>query len=114
MFSPNEKSSPSILVANEGINYNYAANTLMAQDGHNANAWVTKELQFVDMPLDEVCKDLSAYYGVKIILQDKVRTQKKFNANFKDVTLKEALNVLKETYSINIVQEDQMIIIKSL
>ncbi len=66
------------------------------------------------MPLNEVCKDLSDYYGVKIILKDKVRSQKKFNANFKDVSLKEALNVLKETYSINIVQQDQIIIIKSL
>lgn len=114
MFTPNEKSKPAILVANEGINYNYTANTLQAGDGYNANSWITKELHFIDMPLDEVCRELSGYYGVQIILEDKVHSQKKFNANFRDVTLKEALNVLKQTYSVKIQQEDQIIIIKSL
>ena len=114
MFTPNEKSSPSIVVADEALNYNFVANTLQSKDGLNANAWITKELHFTDMPLDEVCRDLSEYYGVQIVLEDRVHREKKFNANFKDVTLKEALNVLKETYAIKIEQKDQVIIIKSL
>lgn len=114
MFTPNEKSSPAILLANQAINYNYVANTLQQEDGQNANAWLTKELHFIDMPLDQVCTELSNYYGVQIILDDKGRNHKKFNANFKDVNLEDALLLLKETYSISIKQENQHIIIKSL
>lgn len=114
MFTPNTKSSPAILTAGEGIEYNYSKNTLEFQDGHNANSWITKKLQFVDMPLDHVCKQLSDYYGVEIILHDDVRSVKKFNANFNDVNLQEALTVLKETYAIKVEQKNQTIIIKSL
>jgi transmembrane sensor len=114
MFTPNEKSKPSILEAGQGLNYRYVENTLQMNKDDNAAAWFTKELRFVDMPLDEVCKQLSEYYGVHIELHDRKLTVKKFNANFKNTSLEEALTALKETYSIKIKREDQTIIIKSL
>lgn len=114
MFTPNEKSKPSILEAGQGINYRYVENTLQMNKDDNSSAWFTKELRFVDMPLDEVCKQLSEYYGVHIELHDRKLTVKKFNANFKNTSLEEALTALKETYSIKIKRENQTIIIKSL
>ncbi|WP_285010455.1 FecR family protein [Pedobacter faecalis] len=114
MFRPNSKSSSSILGAGEGIKYDYAANTIQAQNGSNANAWITRELHFVDMPMDEVCKQLSDYYGKNIVLHDSIRNIKKFNARFKDVSLNDALNLLRETYPIQIEQHGETIIIKNL
>ncbi|SHF66563.1 FecR family protein [Pedobacter caeni] len=114
MFTPNEKSKPSILEAGQGLNYRYVENTLQMNKDDNAAAWFTKELRFVDTPLDEVCRQLSEYYNVRIELHDQKLTAKKFNANFKNTSLEEALTALKETYSINIKLADQKIIIKSL
>lgn len=114
MFTPNQKSKPSILQAGEGINYRYVENTIQMDKNENASAWFTKELRFVDTPLDEVCMQLSEYYGVHIELHDRKLTVKKFNANFKNTSLDEALTALKETYAIKIKREDQTIIIKSL
>lgn len=114
MFTPNEKSKPSILEAGQGLNYRYLESTLQLNKDVNASAWFTKELRFVDMPLDVVCQQLSEYYGVHIELHDRKLTVKKFNANFKNTSLEEALTALKETYSIKIKRVDQTIIIKSL
>lgn len=114
MFSPNRASKPSILGAGEAVNYRYTENKIELKKDENASAWFTRELRFVDMPLDEVCKQLSEYYGVNIVLHDRKLTVKKFNANFKNTSLEEALTALKETYSIKIKRQDQKIIIKSL
>lgn len=114
MFTPNQKSKPSILEAGEGLNYEYVKNTLVKDNNENASAWVTKELRFVDMPLDEVCKQLSEYYGVQIVLHDQKLTVKKFNANFKNTSLDDALTALKETYSIKIKKDGPTIVIMSL
>lgn len=112
-FSPNNISKPSILTAGQAISYNLKENIIQQFDGANANSWLTRELHFVDMPLNKVCAELSAYYGVKIELQENIRTAKKFNANFKDSSLEEVLTVLKETYKIQINKSDSLITIKS-
>lgn len=114
LFTPNSKSEPSLLTAGEGLSYNFSRNFIVSQNADNASAWLTKELRFVDMPLDEVCKQLSDYYAVTIILHDEMRNKKKFNANFKDISLEEALIVLKNTYAIKVELQGKTIVIKSL
>ena len=112
-FSPNEVSSPAILTAGQAISYNFIKSDLTLQDAVNANAWFTKELQFVDMPRDSVCQQLSAYFAVKIELNDDKHAAKKFNANFKNSSLDEVLTVLKETYQVQIHKSDTLITIDS-
>ncbi|MGY0039003.1 FecR domain-containing protein [Pedobacter sp. NJ-S-72] len=85
-----------------------------SESGSNATSWITKELVFVDMPLEEVCKQVSAYYNVNLVVHDKMRIAKKFNANFKDSNLSEILTVLKQTYKIKIDSTDHQITIKNL
>ncbi len=111
MFLPNQVSKPSILIAGQAISYKFKENFLEIQNGDNANAWLTKELHFVDMPLNEVCEQLSDYYHVRILLVDELHIAKKFNANFKDSSLEEVLRVLKETYKIQINKRDSLITI---
>ena len=113
-FTPNEVSTGAVLLAGETVSYNFITQTIDRPDGINATAWLTKELHFVDMPLSEVCSQLSDYYKVNISLHDTVRTAKKFNAHFKGSSLTEVLNVLKATYSIEIENKGDTATIKSL
>ncbi|WP_432712069.1 FecR family protein [Pedobacter sp.] len=113
-FTPNKVSKGAILNAGQSVSYNYALNIMTQPDGSNDNSWLTKELHFVDMPLQDVCKELSEYYGVKINLHDTVHTAKKFNANFKESSLNEILNVLKATYNIQVETSGDTVTIKSL
>jgi len=114
MFTPNSVSSFAILVAGQAINYNKSQHKMEWENSSNATSWITKELVFVDMPLEEVCKQVSAYYNVNLVVHDKMRSAKKFNANFKDSNLSEILTVLKQTYKIKIDSSDHQITIKDL
>ena len=114
MFTPNKKSAPSILVAGDAVSYNLIKNQLTQENGINSNGWLTKELHFVDMPLDAVCRELSNYYNVKVILLDHMNTAKKLNAKFNNSSIDEVLTVLKETYPIQVQQKDSAIYIKNL
>ncbi|WEK19022.1 MAG: FecR domain-containing protein [Candidatus Pedobacter colombiensis] len=114
MFTPNKKSAPSILVAGDAVSYNLIKNQLTQENGINSNGWLTKELHFVDMPLDAVCKELSSYYNVKVILLDHMKIAKKLNAKFSNSSIDEVLKVLKETYPIQVQQKDNNIYIKNL
>ncbi|MEE1946041.1 FecR domain-containing protein [Pedobacter sp. KR3-3] len=111
MFSPFQNGSKSILSEGQAITYDSEKGEIVAKTAQNADAWLTKELTFVDTPLEEVCKQLSAYYNADIKLQNN-RRNKKLNATFKNQTLAQVLEVLNETYNIKIKKEkDQIILI---
>lgn len=114
MFTPNAVSTASVLVAGQALNYDLVLQRIEMGNGANANAWITKQLEFVDMPLEEVCNQLSAYYNIKIVFHDRKHSSKKFNANFKDSSLEEILAVLKQTYKIKIETNDHIITINNL
>jgi len=113
-FRANSKTDPSILSAGEALSYDLEKNQLKKENGINATGWLTKELHFVDMPLDEVCRQLSDYYQVKVVLLGKMTTAKKLNANFSNTSIKEVLQVLKQTYPIKITEKDSIIYVKNL
>ncbi|WP_052496019.1 FecR family protein [Pedobacter lusitanus] len=114
MFTPNAISSSAILIAGQAINYSESQHRMEWENGSNSTSWITKELVFVDMPLEEVCKQVSAYYNVNLVVHDQMRSAKKFNANFKDSSLKEILTVLKQTYKIRIDSNEHQITINNL
>nr|WP_121269596.1 FecR domain-containing protein [Pedobacter schmidteae] len=114
MFSPNSKSEPSILTAGEALSYDLDKNQMRKEKGINLTGWLTKELHFVDMPLEEVCRQLSDYYHVKVVLHVKTNTAKKLNANFSNNSIEDVLEVLKQTYPIQIVKKDSIIYIKNM
>lgn len=110
MFAANDASASSVLVAGQALKYDLVVQRIEWENGANANSWVTRRLEFVDMPLDEVCKQLSAYYNVHINLNDSKHAVKKFNANFTNSSLEEVLAVLKQTYKIKIDTNENNII----
>jgi transmembrane sensor len=113
-FSPDSASVPSILTAGQAISYNFILKRVKVDDGSNSNSWLTNVLTFEDMPLNEVCKQLSKYYHVNIVLVDKQKSANKFNATFDHSSLDEVLNVLKATYQIEIIKEKNSVKIKTI
>ncbi len=109
LFSPYKDGATSILTAGQGLAYDINKREFLTQSSANQEAWLTKELVFVDTPLEEVCKQLTNYYGVEIQLQNGKRTDKKLNANFKDQSLNDVLIILNETYNIKINKEHNKI-----
>lgn len=109
MFSPFQNSTKSILSEGQAIAYDTEKGEIIATTAQNADAWLTKELTFVDTPLEEVCKQLSAYYNADIKLQNSKRANKKLNATFKNQTLNQVLDVLNETYNIKIKKDKDQI-----
>jgi len=109
LFSPYKGGATSILTAGQALSYDIEKNELITKTAQNDDSWLTKELVFVDTPLDEVCKQLTEYYGVVIKLQDHKHTIKKLNAKFQNQSLSDVLIVLNETYNINIKKERNQI-----
>lgn len=114
MFSPNAISSPAVLVAGQALSYDLKQQNIKWENPSNATSWMTKELEFVDMPLEEVCRQLNDYYHVDIRVRDHKRSAKKFNARFSNSSLEEIFNVLKQTYKIRIDSTDKSITITNL
>jgi len=108
-FLPYHDAVASILTAGQAISYATQQKILASHSAQNQDAWISGELIFVDTPLEEVCQQLGAYYGVEIVLHHKQRTQKKLNARFKNQPLDDVLEVLNETYNLKITKDHDQI-----
>ncbi len=111
IFSPYKDGASSILTKGQALTYNILKKEMITRLAQNADAWLTKELVFVDTPLDEVCKQLSEYYQIKISIQENKGSNKKLNATFTNQTLENVLVLLNETYNIKIRKEKNQIIL---
>jgi transmembrane sensor len=111
IFSPNKEGESSILTAGQALTYNVLKRELTSRLSQNADSWLTKELVFVDTPLEEVCKQLSEYYQTDIKLQNRKHSDKKLNAVFTNQPLADVLTLLNETYNIKIRKENNKIIL---
>lgn len=109
LFSPFKDGATSILTAGQALAYDIKKREFLTQSSENLDSWLTKELVFVDTPLEEVCKQLTSYYGVVIKIQDDKHTAKKLNAKFNDQSLNDVLIILNETYNIKIKREHNQI-----
>ena len=111
VFSPNKNGASSILTKGQALTYHIQRKEMTMRLSQNADSWLTKELVFVDTPLEEVCKQLSAYYKINISLKENKGANKKLNATFTDQTLENVLVLLNETYNIKIRKENNQIIL---
>jgi transmembrane sensor len=109
MFSPYKDGATSILTAGQALSYDIHKKELVTKTAENQDAWLTKELVFVDTPLEEVCEQLTNYYGTVIKLQNNKHAAKKLNAKFKNQSLGEVLIVLNGMYNIKINNEHNQI-----
>ncbi|SFG63434.1 FecR family protein [Pedobacter insulae] len=108
-FSPYKSAAASILTAGQAISYDVKKREVSSKTAENEDAWLTKELVFVDTPLEEVCRQLTDYYKIEIKLQDNKQHSKKLNARFTNQPLDDVLLVLKAAYSFEIKKENNQI-----
>ncbi|WP_159452618.1 FecR family protein [Pedobacter nyackensis] len=111
MFSPYKHGPTSLLTAGQALSYDAKKKEFLTKRAENQDAWLTKELVFSDAPLEEVCTQLTDYYGIPVKLQDHKQSSKKLNARFSNQSLDEVLLVLHETYDFNIKKENNQIIL---
>jgi transmembrane sensor len=109
IFTPYENGATSILTAGQALTYDVVKKEFLTKTAQNSDSWLTKELIFVDTPLEDVCKQLTDYYGADIKLKNNKHTEKKLNATFKYQTLDQVLEILNETYNIKINKENNQI-----
>lgn len=109
LFSPYENGTSSILIAGQALSYDIEKKELRAKTAQNEDAWLTKELVFEDTSLEEVCKQLTSYYGVVIKVQNERSSSKKLNARFHNQSLEDVLLILNETYNIKIKRDHNKI-----
>ncbi|WP_316769238.1 FecR family protein [Pedobacter frigiditerrae] len=109
IFTPYQNGTASILTAGQALTFDVIKKEFLTKTAQNSDSWLTKELIFVDTPLEEVCKQLTEYYGADIKLKNNKHTEKKLNATFKNQTLDQVLEILNETYNIKISKENNQI-----
>lgn len=109
LFTPYKDGAASMLTNGQAISYNIDKKEFLTKNAQNGDAWLTKELIFVDTPLEDVCEQLSDYYNIRIKLQDKKQGSEKLNAKFINQSLDDVLLVLNETYNIKINKEKNQI-----
>ncbi|WP_316785669.1 FecR family protein [Pedobacter frigiditerrae] len=109
IFTPYQNGTTSILTAGQALTYDVTKKEFLTKTAQNSDSWLTKELIFVDTPLEEVCKQLTEYYGANIKLKNDKHAEKKLNATFKYQTLDQVLEILNKTYNIRISKENNQI-----
>lgn len=112
-FERNTKPGNWKVKAGQAIAFDQTTGTIVPITGNNADAWLTKQLVFVDASLNEVCAGLEKYYGQKILPKFGANKyqNKKLNAKFHDETLADVLNILKLTYNLKIEKHQERITI---
>ncbi|KQN38206.1 hypothetical protein ASE92_01865 [Pedobacter sp. Leaf41] len=113
IFSPYQKGTSSILTAGQALTYRILDKQFTTRISQNSDSWITKQLIFVDTPLEEVCKQLGHYYKTDIKLITNHQLVEKFNAKFENNSLNEVLEVLKATYSLKIKETKDTIILQT-
>ncbi|MEZ5010111.1 MAG: FecR domain-containing protein [Chitinophagales bacterium] len=74
----------------------------------NFNAWKTGVLSFDRQPIDNVIKDLQAYFDIEIQLQNESNVECLFTGTFKEPSYKEVLEVLAFTFDLNQSEENNI------
>lgn len=114
-FVPGAGHAGRILHKGAGLTYDLRSGVVKAYPiaNQNCDSWLTHKIVFVDAPLAEVFSSLEKYYKVKFVQQDSFSSYNKFNAEFKNNSLDEVLDIIKETYPIEVSRKDSLVLLKS-
>ncbi|WP_374165213.1 FecR family protein [Arcticibacter sp. MXS-1] len=114
-FDAPDNKSTSILTAGDGLTYwsKTGQSRVFKDAGGGSYGWLTHELSFVDAPLNDVFQSLEKYYRVTFRVSDSLSSYSKFNARFRDNSLDEVLEILKETYSLDFSRQGEVVTVRS-
>lgn len=79
--------------------FDRAAGSLKVERGdvHDELIWCSDRLSFVDATLDEVCRKLSRWYGVNVLLSDQLYGKGRITFTITDESLDEVLSIIGKT-----------------
>ncbi len=78
----------------------------------NYLSWKTKEFDFKNVEMQQVVKDLSKAYRVNIVIENSEIGQRKLHSSFSNKNLETILQVICETYNLQIHKINNQIILK--
>lgn len=76
----------------------------------NNICWKTRRLQFNLTPMNELCRELSAYYQKKIVFTGDLQHIGKFSGIIDNISLNEAAKIIEITMGIKVVQTNDSIV----
>ena len=105
---------PQVLEPGEQLVFNKADNSIRIKkvETERYSAWKENKLIFVDMSLQELIVLLERKYGVDIYIDDQSLLGLHYDGIFRNETIKEVMDILKETLPIEFEVKDQEIHIK--
>lgn len=109
----NKTNEELILVKGETGVINRSDRTLLKKENTDPNflSWKEQKLEFNDTPFSTVCLNLKSYFGYDFVVQNKSINNCRLTASFKNPTLDEVLEVLKNTLNIDVVKNQKQIVI---
>lgn len=110
MNTDNEKSV--FLQANDVGAFDYATNQLVKSANNDMNflSWKTGKLQFVATHLNDVCRDLSRFYGKQIAVKDPVLKDVQITTVLDNISVDEALLIISTTLNLRVEVRDSKIL----
>jgi transmembrane sensor len=106
-----EENKKLILLPGQTAIFNTKQKVLCKSLNRNMNflSWKTKELQFKDASLPEICEILTAFYKVKIISGNLSDDSKyRFTGNFNNASMKEVFSIIELTLGLKFVRYDKI------
>ncbi|MBR8536954.1 FecR domain-containing protein [Carboxylicivirga sediminis] len=79
--------------------------TISLQPNLNASSWATKTLIFKNTPLNEVTKELEAYYNIHISLKQKQIAKLRFSGQINETEPLTALEIIALTLNLKLIKE---------
>jgi len=97
----------------QGITYSKSKRKMVQTkvDIENIKAWTTKELIFVDEDFNHVIRKLERWFGVEIVVKNKVDGN--FSASFKNESLKNVLEGISYSFSLDYIISNKNVMLKS-
>lgn len=103
-FSPDNGSKSWQLTKGHQLIYDKSSKEVRLEKDEqlNALAWKSGSLKFIDTRIEEIIRYMEHYYGVDIAVKNAKLQNCRFNVNYDQTPLTEALEVLSATYDLTI------------
>lgn len=103
-----------VLTVGDKLTFNKSLRKVIIErnNAENDYSWLTHVLSFNDTSLKDVFNSLSKYYQVDFVFGDSLDTYNKFNAAFKNNSLKEVIQILEETYPLSFIREGNRVYVR--
>lgn len=96
-----------LLTANQSVQYNKNANTLLKDQESqvNATSWFTKQLSFNNISLGNAIEDIESHFNIDIVVDKPSCLSRKYTSLFNDPNQDEVLETMSAVFDFQIIQK---------